>query len=310
MTLVSRSSAPIGVVLAAGAGTRLAPLSSLRPKALCPVGNEALVDLAVRRVSAACSETVVNVHHGRAAMEAHFAGRVRGRVAEDGSVAVAEPDNGVGGRAGEPAVWLSVEDAEALGTAGALGRLRPWLDGRAVLVANADAWCQPDLTAFVAHWDRERVALLLAGGGPFGPGSLVVASLLPWSEVVGLRAEPTGLYECCWRDAAAQGRLDVVAYDGPFVDCGTPAQYLAANLAAAGGCGASLVHPEAVVAPGVRVVRSVVGAGATVDGDLDTCVVWDGSRVAPGESLRGVVRADGGVTVAVPPEALSAAADR
>ena len=36
-----------GVVLAAGAGRRLLPLSALLPKALCPVGNRALVDLAL-----------------------------------------------------------------------------------------------------------------------------------------------------------------------------------------------------------------------------------------------------------------------
>lgn len=38
---------PAGVVPAAGAGTRLRPLTSLRPKALCPVGGVPLVDLAL-----------------------------------------------------------------------------------------------------------------------------------------------------------------------------------------------------------------------------------------------------------------------
>ena len=35
------------VVLAAGAGTRLAPLTSVRPKALCPVGDRPLLDAAL-----------------------------------------------------------------------------------------------------------------------------------------------------------------------------------------------------------------------------------------------------------------------
>ena len=39
--------------------------------------------------------------------------------------------------------------------------------------------------------------------------------------------------------------MEVVRHDGPFVDCGTPAQYLAANLAASGG--ESVVEPGAVV---------------------------------------------------------------
>ena len=40
------------VVLAAGAGTRLRPLTRLRPKALCPVGDRPLVDHALDRVGA------------------------------------------------------------------------------------------------------------------------------------------------------------------------------------------------------------------------------------------------------------------
>jgi hypothetical protein len=41
-----------GVALAAGLGTRLRPLTYLRPKALCPVGGVPLVDLALDRLSA------------------------------------------------------------------------------------------------------------------------------------------------------------------------------------------------------------------------------------------------------------------
>lgn len=40
-----------GIVLAAGAGTRLHPLTALRPKALCPVGSVPLVDLALARIA-------------------------------------------------------------------------------------------------------------------------------------------------------------------------------------------------------------------------------------------------------------------
>ena len=83
-----------GVVLAAGAGTRLRPLTRLRPKALCPVANVPLVDLALERVRPAVEAVAVNVHHGRAALEAHLA---------------------------DAAVHVSVEEGEALGTGGALG---------------------------------------------------------------------------------------------------------------------------------------------------------------------------------------------
>src|SRR3954452_209622 len=115
------------VVLAAGAGTRLRPLTRLRPKALCPVDNVPLVDLALGWARNVTSAVAVNVHHGRAAMESHLAGRVH----------------------------LSVEEPEALGTAGGIGNLRTWIDGRAALILNADAWNDADMQAFVAGWDGE-----------------------------------------------------------------------------------------------------------------------------------------------------------
>ena len=64
------------VVLAAGAGTRLRPLTWLRPKALCPVENVPLVDLAVGWARTVTGAVAVNIHHGRAALESHLVGRV------------------------------------------------------------------------------------------------------------------------------------------------------------------------------------------------------------------------------------------
>src|SRR5947199_1488435 len=128
------------VVLAAGAGTRLRPLTWLRPKPLCPVENVPLVDWAIGWARAATDAVAVNVHHGRAAMESHLAGRVH----------------------------LSIEEPEALGTAGGVGHLKDWIDGRGVLTTNADAWHDADLGAFVDAWDGDRVRLLIAADD-FGP---------------------------------------------------------------------------------------------------------------------------------------------
>ena len=65
-----------GVVLAAGAGTRLRPLTLLVPKALCPVAGVPLVDHALARLEGRVADAAVNVHHGRALMEEHLHGRV------------------------------------------------------------------------------------------------------------------------------------------------------------------------------------------------------------------------------------------
>src|SRR4051795_9342462 len=100
------------VVLAAGAGERLRPLTHLRPKPLCPVANTALLDGALARVGAVvpAGAVAVNAHHHADQLRDHLADR--------------------------PDVHLSVEPDRARGTAGALGLLRSWLDGRAVVVVN------------------------------------------------------------------------------------------------------------------------------------------------------------------------------
>lgn len=228
-----------GVVLAAGAGTRLRPLTAELPKALCPVGGRALVDHALDRLRTLVTAAAVNLHHGAAAIDAHL----------------------------PPSVHRSVEAPEALGTAGAIGALRPWLDGRSALVTNADAWLggAPDLGWFVDGWDRERVRLLCVrdpARGDFDDLRYCGLALLPAPLVAGLEAVPSGLYEVSWRRERAAGRLDLVVTEAPFVDCGTPADYLAANLAASGG--ASVVDPTAHVGAGARLERSVVWAGAVV----------------------------------------------
>lgn len=251
----------VGVVLAAGAGTRLAPLSRIRPKALCPVGGRPLVDHALARIAPHVAELAVNVHHGRLLMEAHLTRA---------------------GAAVRP--HLSIEPGEARGTAGALGLLRPWIAGRGVLLTNADAWLPADLTDLVAGWDGERVRLLCVEDpdrGDFGSLRYCGAALLPWALVAALGEEPAGLYEVMWRAEQEAGRLDLATHTGPFVDCGTAADYLAANLEASGGV--SVVDEGARLGEGCEVVRSVV---------------WGDAEVAAGERLVDAVRG-GTVTVLV-----------
>lgn len=193
-----------GVVLAAGAGTRLRPLTDLCPKPLCPIGDSTLLDRAIAQVSAAVGVPVaVNVHHGADAMFAHLAGR------DD--------------------VHVSFEQPEALGTAGAIAELQGWVDRRAALVVNADTLHGEDLASFVQGWDGERVRVLMVGEPPFGPRSGLVASIVPWPDVVRLRAEPSGLWEVLWRPALSEGRLGWVRAVGPVVDCATVSDYVRAN---------------------------------------------------------------------------------
>jgi N-acetyl-alpha-D-muramate 1-phosphate uridylyltransferase len=238
-----------GVVLAAGEGTRLRPLTRVRPKPLCPVGNVPLVDLAIERVRSVTPAVAVNVHHDREVIEAHV------------------------GAASLP-VHLSVEEDQALGTAGALGHLRPWIDGRTVVVVNGDTWCPGSLGPLVDGWDGDRVRLLLSGPADrLRRTSRIAAALMPWWSVAPLAAEPTGLYEVSWGGLAEAGRVETVPWEGPCLDCGTPARYLTANLTASGG-------------------RTVAEPGARVLGRAERSVLWNGAVVEEGEVLRDAIRTE------------------
>ncbi|MEV6301045.1 sugar phosphate nucleotidyltransferase [Actinoplanes sp. NPDC051861] len=270
-----------GVVLAAGEGRRLRPLTETVPKALCPIGNLPLLDHALRRVTGTGltgpDQIAVNAAYLAAQVVAH-----------------------VGTRA-----HLSVEPDGPLGTSGGIGRLKGWIDGRGVLVGNADAYLvdpfrEPgkDIAALLDGWDGETVRMLTlpcrpGEAGGFSGHRFAGFSLLPWRRVRSLDDVDSNLVRTVWRPAEAEGSLELVGYEGYYLDTGTPADYLAANLHAAAGT--SLIEASAVVTGDVT--ESVVGAGARVEGSVTRCVVWPGAVVAPGEKLTEVIRATDGLTV-------------
>lgn len=218
---------------------------------LCPVGSEALIDHAIGRLSSVVGDVAVNVHESQPSLVQHLGERAH----------------------------VSLERGEALGTAGGVGNLRDWLDGRAVVVVNGDTWCPGGLEHLVDGWDGTTIRILVAGDEPFGPRSAVAGSLMPWDVVQGLPVTPSGLWEVSWRQALEDGRVETVHHHGAFVDCADAVDYLRANLAAAGG--------------------SVVGEGAVVEGTVEESVVWPGGRVHAGEQLRRAIRTDAGTTVLV-----------
>lgn len=246
-----------GIVLAAGEGTRLRPLTEVRPKALCPVGNRPLLDFALERVRTVTTNVAVNVHAHREQLEQHLASH-------------------------EPGVHVSVEHDERLGTAGALGHLRDWIAGDALLVTNVDTLTAPDLTSLVDGWDGERIRLLVTFNEHEpdfdGIWQYAGASVMPWSAVCDLPDRPADLYTERWRPALDAGDLELVPTQASFIDCGTPLRYLAANLMVSGG-------------------QSVIGGGAVVEGSIEASVIWPGAQVAAGEHLRHAIRLTDGRTV-------------
>jgi MurNAc alpha-1-phosphate uridylyltransferase len=250
------------VVLAAGRGHRLAPLTQERPKALCPVNNVALIDHALERLTSVVTHVTpasvaTNVHYMADLIAAHLGGRVH----------------------------VSVEAHEALGTAGGLGQLREWIDGRDVLVTNCDAWGGSDIAELARGWDGRDPRLLVVADSARpdfdGRWRFAGTSLLPWRLVRELAPTPSGLYELMWRPAEVAGSLSFRATAGLFIDCGTPSDYLRANLIASGG-------------------HTVLGDGAYVAGVAERCVLWPGAVVNAEEHLVESIRTATGLTVSAP----------
>jgi NDP-sugar pyrophosphorylase family protein len=264
-----------GVVLAAGEGRRLRPLTETLPKALCPVGNVALLDRALARLS-----RLGLTGPGLVAVNAAY---LAGQVVEH-----------VGGRA-----HLSVEPDGPLGTSGGVARLKEWIDGRGALVGNADGYLadpsrEPgkDIAALLDGWSGETVLTKPVPDGADGGFSgrrFAGFSLLPWRYVRDLGDEPSDLVRTVWRPAEAAGELELIGYDGVYIDTGTPADYLAANLHAAAGH--SLIDPTAEVT--AAVTASIIGPRARVRGTLTRCVVWPDADVADGTVLTDAVVAAG-----------------
>jgi N-acetyl-alpha-D-muramate 1-phosphate uridylyltransferase len=201
------------LVLAAGRGERLRPLTDTVPKPLLTVGDRTLLEAALDRVA-----QVLPLSPADVAVNAHW-------LADQVALAV------------DARVHLSIEEPAALGTAGAIGNVRDWLAGRDVLVVNADCWYDepPDVRLFVSEWTGDRPRLLVvadAGRADFeGRWRFAGMSLLPGTVAQGLEATPSGLYEVAWSGAD----LDLVSTAVTFVDCGTPDDLARARALAAPG---------------------------------------------------------------------------
>jgi NDP-sugar pyrophosphorylase family protein len=269
------------LILAAGEGTRLRPLTDHLPKALAPVGNVPLLDRALRRLAdnglEGPDQVAVNV--------CYFADQIARHVHDR--------------------AHLSYEPA-ALGTSGAVAHLRGWIGGVGLLVGNADAYLSPrapggaDLAALLDGWDATTVRVLVVPAGDRPPefgDSLRFAgfSLIPPDIIAGLPTGRSHLVLTAWRPAERAGRLETITYDGTYLDTGTPADYLAANLDAAGD--GSLVAADAVVTG--QVERAVVGSGAMVEGAVRRGVVLPRSRVGPREELVDAIRLGDDLTISV-----------
>jgi len=272
------------MVLAAGLGTRLRPLTDARAKALVPVGDRpALAHVVDRLRAAGVSRVVVNAHHHVQQLRA-FAG-----LASAGDVQLSE----------EP---------DLLGTAGGIAHASSLLGDGDILLWNADILADVDVAALLAahHAAATLVVQPLERGqgsvGLDGEGRVVRLRKESFADearggqflgihVLGrdLRARLPGrggLIEDVYLPALGRGDvLRAHVFEGAWHDIGTMESYLAANAAWLVAHGVERwVGPGARVADGVVLDGTVVGEGASVTGHgaLTRCVVWPGANaIAP-----------------------------
>jgi MurNAc alpha-1-phosphate uridylyltransferase len=213
------------MVLAAGLGTRMRPLTDDKPKPMVVLAGRTLLDWALDRLAAAgVKRTVVNTHYFAETIHQHLAGR--------------------------KGIVISHEDAR-LETGGGVLKALPELGTRPFFVVNSDAvWldgASPALSRLAAAWDDARMdALLLlqpvdaaigyAGCGDYRmesgrlyrrTGDEAAPFLFAGVQVLHprlFRDAPDGPFSLnvLYDKAQAAGRLYGLAHDAEWFHVGTP----------------------------------------------------------------------------------------
>jgi len=219
------------MIMGAGLGTRMRPLTDDRPKPLVTVGGKTLIDHSIDRlVAAGVTLVVVNLHYKAAMLEAHLAKRH------------------------DVEIIFSDETEMLLDTGGGVVKAMPHFGDQSFFVLNSDSiWIEnsmPVLSAMLAAWDETRMdgLLLLAdmktalgyeGTGDFAlkpDGHLIRARdaaggdavyAYPGVQIAGPRLfadAPQGAFSTniMWDRAIAQSRLSGTVMDGAWIHVGTP----------------------------------------------------------------------------------------
>jgi len=301
------------MVLAAGLGTRLAPLTDRRPKCLMPVAGRTLLGIWLERLAGwGIRRAVVNTHH--------LAGLVRPRLQKG---------------------WPGLEIAEShepmlLGTGGGLVAARRELGGSPFLLINADVIAMADLPRLI---DRLRSTGAVAVLGLKDDARFNSVALSGDGRVLGFRGD-VGLPEpALWRTYTGLGAIHPRLLDylpasgqsglidgmrgalaagetilgeelaGFWDDLGTPERLLLLHedlaagrlpaLALRGGGGPFWLENGARIAPDARLEGFVLaGSGARVEAGavIKNSLLLPGARVISGTRVENAILGDGFIT--------------
>lgn len=219
----------VAMVLAAGMGKRMRPLTASRPKPLVRVAGKPLIDHCLDKLDeAGVARAVVNVHYLADQMVAHL------------------------GHRSTPAITVSDESDALLETGGGLVRAMPLIDADTFFCLNSDnIWLDGPRNAFAAlsaAWDDDKMdALMLLvgharafnyeGRGDFHLDQLgkisrrrpgrVAPFIFSGIQIVSkrlMRDAPEGAFSTgvLWNRAIDEGRLYGISHTGLWFEVGAP----------------------------------------------------------------------------------------
>ncbi len=277
------------LVLAAGLGTRLDPLTRLVAKASVPLAGKTLLERSLEHLRQhGVTDVVINLHHRPETVTAIL---------------------GDGTRSGMR-IRYSWEP-RILGSAGGPRRALPLLDTGRFLIVNGDTLCDLDLGDMVRdHVENEadvtmavvpnpapdhyngirldadgRVTSFVPRGQAQGSWHFIGVQVVEARIFAGLSdGEPAETVAGIYRERIAAGTAALRGYciELPFVDVGTPRDYLGAALALAGTSHGNAIEAGARIEPTARMSSTIVWSNSSVGSDcvLDDCVVADVSLPA------------------------------
>jgi mannose-1-phosphate guanylyltransferase len=310
------------LVLAAGLGTRLRPLTESTPKPLLPVAGVPILGHTLAQLAAlGCEATAINLHYQ--------GDKIRARLGD--------------AFAGMPLTYS--DEPEVLGTLGALHPLRDFFaPADLVLLVNGDSLCRwplrklvrrhltaqaagaratllltsrPDPAAFGGGVgiDRDGWILSFRNGGPGRQGEVARRHVFAGAHVISPelldRVGPgradivRDLYEPLLTEAERPPLASLVT-PGLWHDMGTPQRFLEGTLEWARASWPerlwrrSWISPEAGLAAGVKVKQSSIEAGARVGekARVERSILLSGARVGAGCVIRESIVGSG---ASVPP---------
>ena len=228
----------IAMVLAAGLGRRMRPLTDTLPKPLVRLGDRALIDHVLDRVAAAgVPRAVVNVHHKADALESYVGARI------------------------VPEIIVSDERAQLLETGGGTKKALPLLGIQPFLVLNSDSvWVEgaaQNLRRLFEAWDDTHMDCLLmlaltssavgyAGKGDFSHEAdgrirrrradasvpfVYTGVQIVHPRLFGDAPEGAFSFNTLWNRAMLQGRAYGMRMNGLWLHVGSPDELAAAEQA-------------------------------------------------------------------------------